>query len=171
MLTNTKVGEDRCSVYLAEWHSLFIQQVIMKYVLSELVSQMGLQKWKTYLISTEAMRMYLADFQLQVGSEMHIYSWANAVLPTGCSWPMADHSQDAKISPYLGNRGLIWWLTQRFPKDFSTFLRLYRSLIFPPHFPHLEVELRDHLIALLVLTNSLPIFSLINIPLIKSSRG
>lgn len=42
MPTNNKGGEDRCSVYLAEWHSLFIQEVIAKYVLSESVSQMGL---------------------------------------------------------------------------------------------------------------------------------
>lgn len=102
---------------------------------------------------------------------MHLYSLANAMLPSSCSWPMADHSQDTKISPFLGNRGLIWWLTQTFPKDFSTFLRLHRSLTFPPYLLHLEAELHDHLMALLVLASSFPIFPLINIPLIKSLHG
>lgn len=40
---------------------------------------------------------------------IHHHFLANATLPLDCCQPVAEHSKDAKTSPFLGQEVFLWW--------------------------------------------------------------
>lgn len=62
-------------------------------------------------------RMHLTDLQTQrasftdgsklLCSELLLYILSEALLPTGCSHPVIEHSKDTKSGPFLINKRLL----------------------------------------------------------------
>ena len=132
----TQLGTEQCglTVGCARWPQALWGQVqcpprwvtlsalhnrsITNFVLKESSSQMGLQKWKAYLISRGPWEWALqtpnsrrvADQEPRLpGCEMHRHAWAKAVLPKGCSPPVPGHSRDSKAGT-LGTPPMAGWL-------------------------------------------------------------
>lgn len=147
--------------------------------------QMGFQKWQPYLICNISKNVpcrpptrgeYLPG-AVAAGSETHCHAWAQAMLPMDFSHSMAGHSRDSKAGPLVENMGLLWWLTDsRDPQRvWNRCKTTQKSRILLSTFPtpplHLEAELHERQMAMLVLANSLPVFFLTSVPLIKPSHG